>query len=801
MNDLRRLIEVCELPIAQVTDDVIDSLSSSIQLEQLCVVHGLSREGDRAELSQRLKEFRDHKGGLFVPIKENGTGNNNNNGKQLPGYSKQNPPSNLWASTQQSAANNNTGLGLSTHTDTTVPSTVITTSTDQKNPNRAIHRIHLSSIRHNYNIIQSTAAQQQCQVIVVVKADGYGHGAVLTSCHLVECGCEAFAVATLEEGVALRKALDEHFNANMVERIRPRVRILVLGAPVGYPTCFDSYLYYDIELMVSGPEVAASLSQWMKNHDGRRRAEVLKVAETTKEELIGNDALGVNPLRNMVVRQGKEEEGEGDAVVDSNEKHNVNAAQPKQNQMNPNNDDNEHSDQDLIAVSPSALQTKMNAATLTNVTGNDLAREVRQILIGQKHATTVAAAATSVAVKPNNAPKPSIGTIFEEGTPDRSSPVVPPVTPSKDAAADPAKRPTSPKLPPNTNNPTLFCGIDDAAKASRQKEMRMKRLSEQESDIDTSRRSSGIDGVPLIRKKLRWLALIDSGMGRLGFTTRESEENYASNDDDSSVSSMSGSLPRGTIEIIQELYDAEVHENAPIEFYGMCTHMADANDKSTYTHDQMNRFRSLINRARAAGISIPTISTDNSAALLTTSLTHFDPDTILSHDTRGYVRTGGGIYGQRPAFKQLRAVSTLVATVSNVAIIQKGESVGYDRAYVAKENVRIATLTIGFADGYPRELGNGVGRVCIRDHTFPIAGNVCMDMLMVELGAEDDKGVGSLVSVGDTAVLWGPEKLQDGQVLGEGQIPLAELAAILKTTQSALTCGLDKIRVQRQLVE
>lgn len=229
--------------------------------------------------------------------------------------------------------------------------------------------------------------------------------------------------------------------------------------------------------------------------------------------------------------------------------------------------------------------------------------------------------------------------------------------------------------------------------------------------------------------------------------------------------------------------------------------MADANDKSTYTHDQMDRFRSLINRVRASGISIPTISTDNSAALLTTSLTHFDPDTILSHDTRGYVRTGGGIYGQRPAFKQLRAVSTLVATVSNVAIIQKGESVGYDRAYVAKENVRIATLTIGFADGYPRELGNGVGRVCIRDHTFPVAGNVCMDMLMIELGPEDDKGVGSLVSVGDTGVLWGPEKLHDGQVLGEGQVPLAELAATLKTTQSALTCGLDKIRVQRQLVE
>ena len=128
-----------------------------------------------------------------------------------------------------------------------------------------------------------------------------------------------------------------------------------------------------------------------------------------------------------------------------------------------------------------------------------------------------------------------------------------------------------------------------------------------------------------------------------------------------------------------------MNNNTLKEFYGMCTHMAEAHDKSTYTHDQMDRFRSLIYRVRSAGIAIPTISTDNSAALLTPSLTHFDPDAILSHDTRGFVRTGGAIYGQRPAFKQLRAVSTLVATVSNVAIIHEGESVGYDRAYVATE--------------------------------------------------------------------------------------------------------------------
>ena len=174
--------------------------------------------------------------------------------------------------------------------------------------------------------------------------------------------------------------------------------------------------------------------------------------------------------------------------------------------------------------------------------------------------------------------------------------------------------------------------------------------------------------------------------------------------------------------------------------------MADANETSTYTNDQMERFRSLLHRVRSAGIAVPSISTDNSAALLTTALKHFNPNAILAHDTRGYVRCGGAIYGQRPAFKQLRAVSTLCATVKHVAIIKQGQSVGYDRAYVAPLDVRIATLTVGFADGYPRELGNGVGKVSIRGSIFPVAGNVCMDMLMVDLGPADDTGEGSKVA-------------------------------------------------------
>ena len=78
----------------------------------------------------------------------------------------------------------------------------------EQDSQRATHTIRLSALRHNYAIVEDAASRQRCSVIVVVKADGYGHGAVETAVHLADyCGADAFAVATLEEGIALRRAL------------------------------------------------------------------------------------------------------------------------------------------------------------------------------------------------------------------------------------------------------------------------------------------------------------------------------------------------------------------------------------------------------------------------------------------------------------------------------------------------------------------------------------------------------------------------------------------------------------------
>ena len=651
---------------------------------------------------------------------------------------------------------------------------------------RAVHKIRSSALCHNYSEVESAANRQRCSVIVVVKADGYGHGAIATALFLADnMGADCFAVATVEEGIALRKAFQQTatkpaatgtqkhitslfknpaddntlltasttFTSSPGVQKRnlrpPQIRILVLGPPVGFPRCFDDYYHHNIEVMISGPEVAKALLEWVCNKDERKRTQVERAAAEAKEMALNSlppPPPRANPTKML-------EHRDSTASIES---------------IGANSQD-----------SNASPRYRPPSATLGNVTGDDLAKEVREILKNQKLAAETQQAQKKVSTSGTTTPQTSNFSITP--VPSSVDLTKPPMTTSTPTGA--------------VNVPTqVFGGIEEAAKNSRTRQKAITNEVFVESgddsdggDITSTKKVSPISNgsrpmtfIP--RKRMRWHALVDSGMGRLGFKTDPISEEDQGNQRDS-------------VEIIKELIDLEVSLDCPIEFFGMCTHMADANSTSDYTNSQIQKFKSLLKRVRNAGISVPTLSTDNSAALLTTNLTHFDPKELLSADTRGYVRTGGAIYGQRPSFPQLRAVSTLVASVRHVAILKEGESVGYDRAYIAKMSVRIATLTIGFADGYPRELGNGVGRVSIKGHLFPVAGNVCMDMLMVELGpAADNNSPGAGVIVGDTAILWGPGDEEDS----EGPVPLKDIAATLKTTQSALTCGLDKERVLRQ---
>ena len=125
----------------------------------------------------------------------------------------------------------------------------------------------------------------------------------------------------------------------------------------------------------------------------------------------------------------------------------------------------------------------------------------------------------------------------------------------------------------------------------------------------------------------------------------------------------------------------------------------------------------------------------------------------------------------------LRPVMRLVSRVTHLQTVEAGATVSYDRTWQASRPSRIATLGLGYADGYPRRLSNH-GQVSIGGRRYPIAGLICMDMLMVDLGMPD--GPGADVQIGDEAVLF-----------GEGGPSLFEVAAWAGTIPYEICCGIS----------
>lgn len=118
------------------------------------------------------------------------------------------------------------------------------------------------------------------------------------------------------------------------------------------------------------------------------------------------------------------------------------------------------------------------------------------------------------------------------------------------------------------------------------------------------------------------------------------------------------------------------------------------------------------------------------------------------------VRLGIGLYGVDSADSHqlnLQTVATLKSTVAQLKHLQPGESVSYNRKGLVNRNATIATIRIGYADGYPRRLGNNIGKIWIKGKLAPIIGTVCMDMLMVDV--TDIPGV----QEGDEVIIFGSQ--------------------------------------------
>ena len=149
------------------------------------------------------------------------------------------------------------------------------------------------------------------------------------------------------------------------------------------------------------------------------------------------------------------------------------------------------------------------------------------------------------------------------------------------------------------------------------------------------------------------------------------------------------------------------------------------------------------------------------------------------------VRIGIGLYGIDPAVSdriELKPVARLLATVAQLKDLKVGDSVSYNRKMIADRPMRIATIRLGYADGFPRRLGNGVGSVILHGKRAPVVGSVCMDMFMVDVTAI------SAVQVGDAAIVFGAE------------LPLTELAQLAGTIPYEIMTGISQ-RVKRVYVE
>lgn len=244
---------------------------------------------------------------------------------------------------------------------------------------------------------------------------------------------------------------------------------------------------------------------------------------------------------------------------------------------------------------------------------------------------------------------------------------------------------------------------------------------------------------------------IDTGMGRLG-------------------------VPYAELPAFLESLEAYPH----ISVDGLFSHFSSADEADSngteFTDRQVERFEAAVAQVHAAGHTPPYIHIANSAGALWQRC----PACTM-------VRPGIVLYGALPSADfagqiTLQPVLRLRSAIAMLKWIEPGDTVSYGRWFTAKRRTRIASVPVGYADGYPRSLTNR-GEVLIRGRRVPVVGTVCMDWLMVDVTDLPD------VKVGDDVTLWGRDR--SGQTLYAEEV--AERAG---TIPYELLCGVSK-RVPR----
>ncbi len=230
--------------------------------------------------------------------------------------------------------------------------------------------------------------------------------------------------------------------------------------------------------------------------------------------------------------------------------------------------------------------------------------------------------------------------------------------------------------------------------------------------------------------------------------------------------------------LAEELSGLKAGQGRPgLEIVGAFSHLATADCDLDVARGQAERFRSALRTLKKRGIEPAIAHLENSAGLVSLPDARFD-----------MVRPGILVYGYEPSPWRrvgVEPVMRLLSRLSFVKSLRAGEAVSYGHTWRAASDTRIGTLPLGYGDGYSRALSNRAS-VLVGHERRPVAGRVCMDQTMVDLGPE------STVEEGDEALLFGRR--------GGDYLPGEELCQLLGTIPYELTCMVS-CRVPRVYVE
>ncbi len=246
---------------------------------------------------------------------------------------------------------------------------------------------------------------------------------------------------------------------------------------------------------------------------------------------------------------------------------------------------------------------------------------------------------------------------------------------------------------------------------------------------------------------------LDTGMGRIGFLPEEKS--------------------------VEEVYNISLLPNISIE--GLFSHFSSADEKDKdYTYKQFEKFNWFYHKLKDRGVDINIRHIANSAAIIDLPETHLDA-----------VRPGIILYGYYPSEEikkekiDLRPVMSLKTNIIHIKKIPAGEYISYGRKFKTEKESVIATLPVGYADGYTRLLF-GKAKVIINGKQAPVVGRICMDQCMVDITDIEN------VNLGDDVILIGSQ--------GETKFDAEDIAKLLGTISYEVTCMISK-RVPRVYIK